>query len=167
MRTAKSPYLSSSSRLADVIAALQATATYRFYQLPIIGEGSWAYRIAGNQHEARSNDVKDVFEQHPEFFRIDSQGNGTLVWRRQHQKLFDVDKGAQIPRAEYERLTSTEKQRVSRTPLESDQIATLINAAIELHTRAVAQEAARQWWITPVASVVSAFGGALLGGWLA
>ncbi len=37
MKTTKSPYLSTSNRLADVIAALQATATYKFYQV----RGGW------------------------------------------------------------------------------------------------------------------------------
>ena len=53
MSTTKSPYLSSSDRLADVIAALQATATYRFYQLRFDGDRGWAWRIAGNATKSR------------------------------------------------------------------------------------------------------------------
>lgn len=164
MPTAKSPYLSSGNRLAEVIAALQATATYKFYQLRFDGERGWARRIDGDASKAGA--VRGVFEEHPEFFRIDSQEHGSLVWRRQHRKLFDVDRNVEISRVDYEQLTPEQKQRVSRTPLDPDQVATLINAAIELHARAVAQEAARRWWLTPVVSLASAFGGALVGGLL-
>lgn len=151
MSTAKSPYLSSSNRLADVIAALQATATYKFYQLSVQGDRGWAWRIAGDPSKAE--EFQKVFREHPEFFRIDDKGKGSLVLRRQHQKLFDVDRGVEIPRNDYASLTRDEKQRVSRTPLEPAEVATLINTAIELHARAIEQERAKRWWITPVVSL--------------
>ena len=78
----KSPYLSSDTRLADVIAAIQATATYKFYQLPVGGKRGWAYRITGSPHYA--DGLEPVLLQHPEFFRRDPGGNWALVWRRQH-----------------------------------------------------------------------------------
>ena len=89
------------------------------------------------------------------------------MWRRQHPKLYDVDEDVEISRAGYGLLTTEQKQRVSRTPLEPAEVATLIKAAIELHARAIEQERARRWWITPVVSLMSAFGGALVGGLLA
>ena len=84
-----------------MIAALQATGTYKFYQLPFGGRG-WAYRITSDANQASR--VRSLFEQHPEFFRIDSDGNGSLIWRRQHQKLYDVDREAVITRAAYDDL---------------------------------------------------------------
>ena len=161
MSRTKSPYLSSGTRLADVIAALTATATYKFYQLPFDGDRGWAYRIAADPSKA--SDVKALFREHPEFFRIDREKNGSLVWRRQHQKLFDVDRGEEISRTDYEAFTKEQKGRVSRVPLEPTQLATLINAAIELHERAVAQEQSRRWWVTPLVTLGSAFGGAYVG----
>ena len=115
MKTTKSPYLSTSNRLADVIAALQATATYKFYQLKFEGDKGWAWRIAGDA--SKEAEPRRVFKEHPEFFRIESEGHGSLVWRRQHQKLYDVDKDVEISRADYGLLTTEQKQRVSRTPL--------------------------------------------------
>ncbi len=129
----------------------------------VIGVGLGAAR----ETRRKADEYRTVFVEHPEFFRIDSQGHGSLVWRRQHQKLFDVDTRAEMSRADYNRLTPEQKERVSRTPLEPPEVATLINAAIELHTRAVAQERARRWWVAPLVSLVSAFGGALVGGLIA
>ena len=48
MKTTKSPDLSTSIKLADVIAALQATATYKFYLLKFEGDKGSAWRIAGD-----------------------------------------------------------------------------------------------------------------------
>ena len=82
-----SPYLAD-GRLADVIAALQATATYKFYKLDF---ARWADRIVGEK--AKANHWRKVFEEHPEFFRLDSdRRRASLVWRRQHQKRYDVDR---------------------------------------------------------------------------
>jgi hypothetical protein len=158
----KSPYLSSDTRLADVIAALQATATYKFYQLPVDGDNGWAYRITGDPN--RSNEVETVFAEHPEFFRRDRGGNWALVWRRQHQKLFDVDANTEISRTAFDSLDEDARGRISRTPLDPTQVTALIDAAIELHAGALAHQQERRWLWTPVITLASAFGGALLGG---
>lgn len=42
----ESPYITEAGRLSDVIAAIQATATYRFYKLDFEG---WADRIKCGQ----------------------------------------------------------------------------------------------------------------------
>ncbi|GMQ98356.1 MAG: hypothetical protein BMS9Abin17_0864 [Acidimicrobiia bacterium] len=99
--------------MADVIAALQATATDKFYQLRFEGDRGWAWRIAGDPTKA--NKYQTVFAEHPEFFRIDGQGHGSLVWRRQHQKLFDVDTGAEMSRAAYNHLTRAKATRFPHT----------------------------------------------------
>ena len=78
----KSPYLKDDHRLADVIAAIQAMGTYKYYKLDFAG---WSSRISGD--ETQDNLWRKVFEEHPEFFRLDSdREKASLVWRRQHQK---------------------------------------------------------------------------------
>ncbi len=163
MRTKTSPYLAAHDRLADVIAAIQAMGTYKFYKLDFAG---WADRISGDESEA--SHWKEVFEQHPEFFRLDSQRKkASLVWRRQHQKLFDVDKESTITRAEFRNLSSAQKDRVSRMPLRSDELATLISTATNLHSRALEHKKDARWWISGAiglagviigASITAAFG---------
>jgi len=46
---AKSPYLNDTGRLADVIAAIQAMGTYKFYKLDFEG---WADRITANKNQS-------------------------------------------------------------------------------------------------------------------
>jgi hypothetical protein len=83
-----SPYLSDLNRLADVIAAIQVMGTYKFYKLDFKG---WADRISGQSSNA--DYWRIIFEEHPEFFRLDSgKMNASLAWRRTHQKFYDVDK---------------------------------------------------------------------------
>ena len=61
--------------------------TYKFYRLSFEG---WADRITANKNQGLY--WKNVFEQHPEFFRLDSaREKASLVWRRQYPKRFHVD----------------------------------------------------------------------------
>src|SRR5687767_14487112 len=74
-------------RLADVIAAIQALGAYKYYKLDF---DEWADRITGDK--AKSDYWKDVFKEHPEFFRISTrQDQVSLVWRRQLPKNFLVN----------------------------------------------------------------------------
>ena len=161
----KSPYLSSPDRLADVIAAIQATATYKFYQLQISGETGWAGRIGGDNADA--DELERVFNEHPEFFRVDSATKGSLVLRRQHPKLFDVDEGREISHSEYRALTTDdEKARISRTPLDTSEVAMLVNTAIELHSRAIDLAQERRWLLTALIPTFTALLGIFIGAWL-
>jgi len=63
----KLPYLDDPQRLGDVIAAIQAMGTYKFYKQTFEG---WAARIAADTSKA--DHWKKVFEEHPEFFRLDT-----------------------------------------------------------------------------------------------
>ena len=130
----KSPYLASTHRLADVIAAIQVMGTYKYYKLSI---SKWAERISGLSRD--SNYWNKVFKEHPEFFLLEDGDKAALVWRRTNQKLYNVDLGACLTKKEYEGLSTEEQARVSRSPLTSNDIGTLINTAIELHSRATAQ----------------------------
>ena len=55
-----SPYLAEPGRLGDVIAAIQAMATYKFYKLT---HEDWADRIAADK--TQGDKWKRIFEQHP------------------------------------------------------------------------------------------------------
>ena len=82
-----SPYLREDGRLGDVIAAIQAMATYKFYKLEFKG---WADRISAD--ETLAEHWRQVFQEHPEFFRLDGERKrASLVWRRQHPKRYSVD----------------------------------------------------------------------------
>ena len=156
-----SPYLHDSNRLGDVIAAIQAMGTYKFYKLSF---DKWADRISGDA--SKGEHWRRVFEEHPEFFRLDGQRErASLVWRRQYPKRFHVDEERRLPRDEFYQLTEEQKARVSRNPLTPDDIKALIDTAINLHSRALEQQRERRWWL-PLASAVGALIGAIIGGLL-
>ncbi|MGA8807148.1 MAG: N-carbamoyl-L-amino acid amidohydrolase [Thermoanaerobaculia bacterium] len=157
----ESPYLSDATRLGDVIAAIQAMATYKFYKLDF---NKWADRITGDVTTA--DHWKRVFEEHPEFFRLDSpKDRASLVWRRQHPKRFDVDSEKVISIADYQGLSESARDRISRVPLGSAEISTLVKAAINLHSRALDQSKEKRWWIPLLAGFIG-FVGAVLGAYL-
>jgi len=155
----ESPYLANSGRLADVIAAIQAMGTYKFYKLTFEG---WADRITANKNQALY--WKNVFEQHPEFFRLDgAREKASLVWRRQYPKRYHVDLEKRLSVQEYKALTEDQKDRVSRDPLTPEDIKTLVDTAINLHSRALESEHARKWWIPLASSAIGGLVGAVLG----
>ncbi|WP_411816002.1 N-carbamoyl-L-amino acid amidohydrolase [Hyphococcus sp. DH-69] len=143
LNEAKSPYVDNEKRLADVIAAIQTLGTYRFYKMDFKG---WADRISGD--EAMSDHWETVFKEHPEFFRLDAtRKQVSLVIRRQHNKLFNVDSHEEITKSEFLSLTDEQKSRISRSPLSPDEISTLINTAVLLHARAIEHKRNLRWWI--------------------
>jgi integrase len=140
---ARSPYLGKENRLEDVIAAIEATGTYKYYKLEF---AEWARRISGSEDDVAR--WKSVFEEHPEFFRISSSGrSAALVRRRQLKKNFDFDSGAEITKADYKALSEKRKKRISRPPLTREEIKSLTETAISLHCRAAERERDRRWWI--------------------
>ena len=152
----RSPYLSAENRLADVIAAIQVLGTYKYYKCDF---ETWSDRISGDKTKSRH--WEKVFQQHPEFFRLDAQRKrASLVWRRQHQKLFDVDQEKKISRAQFDALPSEFKAKISRVPLNSEEIQTLIDTAVNMHDHALIRQRDRRWWL-PLAA---AFVGSLIGG---
>lgn len=87
------------------------------------------------------------------------------MWRRQYPKLFHVDHGNRLSRDEYAALTETEKMRVSRDPLTPDDIKTLVDTAINLHTRAIERERESRWWVSLLSSAFGGLIGAIVGVW--
>jgi len=152
-----SPYLGPSNRLADVIAAIQAMAVFEFHMRSF---ENWAVSISGDKSKA--DYWKRVFEEHPEFFRLDTtRALASLVWRRQFPKTYHVDQRKLLSEAECERLAESEKTRLSRPPLSPSDIKTLIDAAINLHARAVELKRESRWWV-PLASGVGGFLGGII-----
>lgn len=157
-----SPYLDNPNRLSDVIAAIQAMGTYKFYKLSF---ERWADRISGDGSEGEY--WKRVFQDHPEFFRLDSaRERASLVWRRQYEKRYHVDREERLSTEEYNALSDAEKERVSRDPLTPADIKTLLDTAISLHSRAVEFQRERSWWKSPLLSIIGALVGAIVGTWL-
>jgi len=154
----ENPYTTNPNRLADVIAAIQVMGTYKFYKLEFSG---WADRIAGD--DENGDYWKKIFEEHPEFFRLDrGRKRASLVWRRNYQKLYDVDKEMKISRDEFKALTPEQKQRVSRNPLTNSDVTTLVNTAINLHSREIEHKKDSRWWISGVIGLLGVIIGAII-----
>jgi hypothetical protein len=157
-RTALSPYLRDANRLGDVIAAIQAMATYKFYKLPF---ERWADRMSADPTQAEK--WKTVFVEHPEFFRLDSaREKASLVWRRQFPKRYDVDAERILTSAEYNALTPAQQIRVSRVPLSSGDIKALVDTAVNLHSRALEHQKDKRWWVA-LAGAAGGLVGAVIG----
>jgi hypothetical protein len=155
----KSPYLKD-QRLADVIAAIQVLSTYKFYKLDFKG---WSKRITGS--EENFEHWKIVFIEHPEFFRLNhAKDRVSLAWRRSHQRTYHVDRNEILTKEECDSLGEQERnERLSRTPLNNNDIETLINTAINLHTRAIESEKEKRWMLPSLVTIVAVLLGAYLG----
>ncbi len=112
MHKKANPYLKE-HRLADVIAAITALGTYKFYKLDFKG---WSRRISGTAKDPAHWQL--VFKEHPEFFRVNSGDNkASLVWRRQFPRNYDVDEiNETFPDDE---IDGTAEDRISRKPLDA------------------------------------------------
>ena len=156
-RTALSPYLKDPGRLGDVIAAIHAMATYKFYKLTFV---DWADRMSADATQAAK--WKAIFEEHPEFFRLDSaREKASLVWRRQFPKRYDVDTQEVLTSVEYHALSEQQQLRVSRVPLAPADIKALIDTAVNLHSRALEYQKDRRWWVALAGAVGGLFGSIL------
>lgn len=144
------PYLKE-NRLAEVIAALQAMGVYRHYKLSF---AEWSVRIYGN--EDRAGDLKKLFIEHPEFFRLSGKekDKASLVWRRNLVKTYDPKKHIHITGEALYDLSGKERDCLSRQPLAKGDVSTLINAAILLHEHALKQKRESRWWHSPVLILV-------------
>jgi len=156
-----SPYIRDPNRLGDVIAAIQAMATYKFYKLD---HAEWADRLAADKLQAEK--WKAIFLEHPEFFRLDStREKASLVWRRQFPKRYNVDTGQTVTHEQYEALSVVEKLRISRIPLSSADIKALVDTAVNLHSRALEHHKDKRWW-TALSGGIGGLLGAIVGAML-
>lgn len=158
----KSPYLKP-QRLADVIAAIQVMSTYKFYKLDFSG---WSMRITGV--ESNADYWRNVFAEHPEFFRLNSdQQKVSLVWRRSYQRNFHVDMQQALTCEQVSDLSENERNyRLSRSPLTNGDTATLIATAVDLHSRAIASEQEKRWLVPSLVTILAVCLGAILKSWV-
>ena len=133
--------------------------TYKFYKLSFEG---WADRIVGDKNRAAH--WQRVFEQHPEFFRLDgNREKASLVWRRQYPRRYHVDQERNVTTTELNELPrDVRDSRLSRTPLAAADINTLVKTAIDLHSRALDAKKDSRWWI-PLAAAGGSLIGAIVG----
>lgn len=154
----RSPYVVNANRLAEVISAIQVMAVYRYHMRNF---SAWAESICGDKNQGEY--WKKIFEEHPEFFRLDTTRTmASLVWRRQFPKRFHVDRDKILTNEEYVSLLPEEYVFLSRAPLSPADIKTLIDAAINLHSRAVELQREDRWWLTLVSSAAGGLVGAAI-----
>lgn len=150
------PYLKS-GRLADVIAAITALGTYRYYKLSYNG---CAERISNDPNGG--DRWGEIFSEHPEFFRTSAEEQrASLVWRRQHPKCYHPQRSIELSRDECDALTTAERSALSRRPLQPSEVTALITTAINLHERALEQSKASKWWVPLVPGGLAFIGSAL------
>ena len=78
-----SPYLSSSHRLADVLAGIQVMGAYAWASRK---SASWAEKLV---KPLSAPDWNRIFAEHPEFFRVSSEWV-SLRWRHGYDRNFSV-----------------------------------------------------------------------------
>jgi hypothetical protein len=93
--------------------------------------------------------------------RDDPTPKSALRWRYTN-RLYDARTDKVYTPEEKEALPERQRWLLTTRPLASDAIATLMNTAIELHSRAIEELSARRWWV-PILAACLGFGGALLG----
>ncbi len=150
------PYLDNQNRLPDILAAIQVLGTYEFASRDI---EKWVTRLGREPKSAET--WSDVFEQHPEFFTTDNNDKIALVWRRSFTRDYDTETKATVDTEEREKLEAEEKEpggcpRLSRKPLNQNQIEHLCNLAINLHEREIHHQQEKRWWIAALVAVIVA-----------
>ena len=156
--TFDSSYLKHPARLADLIAAIQVLGTYKFSSRT---EERWLRRLGRKPVSAST--WLEIFKAHPEFFTQDDQGLISLVWRRNKERAYDTHERRLLSNAEAEHMEATDPEptatRLSRPPLETDEIAKLIDIAVSLHERGIKHQQERRWWYTAIIGAIGATGG--------
>ncbi|HEY8098164.1 MAG TPA: hypothetical protein VIE65_19050 [Methylobacter sp.] len=157
-----SPYLVE-GRLANVIAALQTLAARAR------PEGTIADLTQELSRSKEKNEIDTwtrVFEEHPEFFLTyrlvgKPELKAALRWRYVNRN-FDEKTGTTYTPQEKENLSKEQQALLTTKPLAGDQVSTLLNTAIELHSRAVEERVAARWWV-PILAAFLGFTGAVIG----
>lgn len=127
-----------SGRLADVLAAIQATATNPDYRQSV---EDWAYYLSGSRADGNVDRWRAVFDEHPEFFRpsVKVPGQYGLLLRRSMPPVHNPT-----------------GKSTKRPPIETADLKVLMDVALNLHSQAVAD---KRWWLP----IIVPFTGSLLG----
>lgn len=143
MESPRSPYLLD-HRLADILAAIPVLATHKWATR---SPEQWAASLG---QPLSADSWLEVFKQHPEFFRINDEGQVTSRWRHGYDRNVSVSLGRELTDRELQELPEGQaKGDLTRRPLEASQIESLLKTAIELHARGVAH-AQEKRWLTPL-----------------
>jgi len=118
--------------MADRVSSPYLKNPQRLEELCRLGESNF-------RRQRKGEFWKNIFLDHPEFFRINSSEKAvSLVLRRTYQKRYYVDIEKTVTKEECDRLKAEGKgDRISRTPLSNQDIQMPINTAINLHSRAL------------------------------
>ncbi|MGY4532934.1 hypothetical protein ACVW0Y_002064 [Pseudomonas sp. TE3786] len=156
----QSPYLSHQYRLADVIAAIQVMGTYTYSART---EKSWAKILGATPKSAESWTA--IFNEHPEFFRagLNENGRHTLALRRAQPRVYNTQTGAEITVAQYKATPLNLRCQISRRPLATEQLLSLIDVAVKLHTQAAVRRQELRWWVSIAISGLAGLVGAMIG----
>lgn len=142
--------------MADVIAAIQAMGSYPWATRKV---DKWA---KGLGEPISASDWSEVFLDHPEFFRLSNGTWATLRWRHAYDHSYDPDRCENLSAIELKGISVNDRRdKLTKRPLEADQIEALMKTAVELHTRAIAQSQELRWWIPTVAGLVGVLIGLL------
>lgn len=156
----QSPYLSQQHRLADVIAALQVMGTYTYSARKI---EAWS-RIIGEKPRSADSWLI-VFNEHPEFFRAGLSKNElhTLALRRAQPRVYDTQTGNELTVAEFKAIPKGQRSHISRRPLSAEQLLSLVDVAVKLHTQATVRRQDLRWWVSIIIGSLASLVGAIIG----
>lgn len=158
-----SPYLAE-GRLADIIGAIPVLSAYDKHASRGLDE--WAKQLG---EACTPGGWRQVFMEHPEFFRLyDDQGKlwGAMRWRWALDKDYDPELARSLSSLELQDAPAKQRKRLTRPPLTPEQIETLMNTAIELHSSAIERAMHARWWMPVIIPALTTIVGILLGAWL-
>ena len=175
----KSPYITNTSRLENVISAIQVLGAYE-------RKTSRRLSLWINLLNQDSTYWLNIFKEHPEFFRVKPIGKKrldrndlddsddenvidinsedyyvSLRWRFAYPKNYDPNQKKELTTDEITEL-GAKKSRLTHKPLGTPQIQSLIETAISLHEKANEIENQKKWW-KPLISGLFVLVGALVG----
>lgn len=160
MQEPESPYVTRQHRLADIIAALQVMGTYRYSARSV---ESWGELLGEKPRSAET--WLEVFNEHPEFFRagVDDDGLHTLALRRAQPRVYNTKTNEEITVAQFKELPTEERPKISRRPLTSPQITSLVEVAVKLQSQAFARRQELRWWVPHAMSIATLLIGLVAG----
>lgn len=160
MVESQSPYLAHQYRLADVIAAIQVMGAYTYSARTI---ESWAEILGQKPRSAGS--WATIFNEHPEFFRagLGEDGLHTLTLRRAQPRVYNTQTGEEITVEEFKAIPKSDRSHFSRRPLSAEQMLSLIDVAVKLHTQAAVRRQELRWWVSIAVSALAGLVGAMIG----
>lgn len=155
----QSPYIARQHRLADLVAAIQVMGTYKYSGRKV---ESWA-KILGEKPKSADTWLM-VFNEHPEFFRagVDDAGFQTLALRRAQPRVYNTRTREEMTLEQLKAVPRDNRSHISRRPLSSEQILSLIDVAVKLHTQAIARRQELRWWVVMLIGLTSSFVGAFV-----